>query len=66
MKSYSSREIIKLLKKDGWYEVMSNGGSHRQFKHKHKKGRVTIKHPCKDIPTETLKSIERQANLKFD
>ncbi len=66
MKSYSSREIIKLLKKDGWYEVACNGTSHRQFKHPNKKGRVTVKHPCKDIPTDTLKSIERQAKLKFD
>lgn len=32
MKSYSSREVIKLLKTDGWYEV-SVTGSHHQFKH---------------------------------
>ncbi len=66
MKSYSSREIIKLLKKDGWYEVPCNAGSHIQFKHSIKKGRVTVKHPCKDIPIQTLKSIERQAQLLFD
>lgn len=37
MKSYSSREIIKLLKKDGWYEVHCVG-DHHQFKHPTKKG----------------------------
>ena len=47
MKSYSSREIIKLLKQDGWYEVNVTG-SHHQFKHPTKKGRTTIKHPDKD------------------
>ena len=44
MKSYSSREIIKLLKADGWYEVNVTG-SHHQFKHPTKKGRTTVKHP---------------------
>ncbi len=32
MKDYSSREVIKLLKADGWYEV-GTVGSHHQFKH---------------------------------
>ncbi len=65
MKSYSSREVIAILKKDGWFEVSSSGSSHRQFKHPMKKGRVTVKHPCKDIPTATLKSIESQSGLIF-
>jgi len=43
-KSYSSREIIKMLIADGWYEVGVTG-SHHQFKHPEKKGRTTIKHP---------------------
>lgn len=64
MKSYSSREVIRALKSDGWYEVNVEG-SHHQFKHPAKKGRVTIKHPDKDIPPKTLKSIERQSGLKF-
>ena len=64
MKSYSSREIIQALKADGWYEVNVTG-SHHQFKHPIKKGRVTVKHPDKDIPPKTLKSIERQSGLKF-
>ena len=65
MKCYSSREIIKILKADGWYEV-NVVGSHHQFKHPVKKGRVTVKHPDKDIPPKTLKSIEQQSGLTFD
>ena len=64
MKSYSSREVIKMLKEDGWYEVNVEG-SHQQFKHPVKRGRTTIKHPDKDIPRKTLDSIERQSGLKF-
>lgn len=64
LKSYSSREVIKRLKGDGWYEV-NVVGSHYQFKHPTKKGRTTIKHPDKDIPRKTLDSIERQSGLRF-
>ena len=51
MKSYSSREVIQLLKADGWFEV-NVVGSHHQFKHPTKKGRVPVKHPDKDIPVK--------------
>lgn len=64
MKPYSSKEVIKLLKADGWYLVQTEG-SHHQFKHPTKKGRVTVKDPCRDIPRKTLDSIERQSGLKF-
>lgn len=65
MKSYSSREVIKMLKADGWYEV-NCVGDHHQFKHPEKKGKVTVAHPSKSIPLRTLKSIEMQSGLKFD
>ncbi|MBE8950451.1 MAG: type II toxin-antitoxin system HicA family toxin [Quinella sp. 3Q1] len=65
MKSYSSREVIALLNKDGWYEFNCEG-DHHQFKHPIKKGRVTVPHPRKDIPIGTLKNISRQAGIKFD
>lgn len=65
MKSYSSREVIKILKEDGWYELDTGATSHRQFKHPTKPGRVTVKHPDKDIPRKTLDSIERQSGIKF-
>ena len=64
MKSYSSREVIKMLKADGWYEV-NVVGSHHQYKHPNKQGRTTVKHPDKDIPFSTLKRIEEQSGLKF-
>lgn len=62
MRSYSSREVIKMLKQDGWYEV-NCVGDHHQFKHLTKKGRVTITHPRKDTPLGTLKSILAQAGI---
>ena len=62
MKSYSSREVIKILKQDGWYEV-NCVGDHHQFKHPTKRGRVTITHPRKDIPLGTFKSILAQAGI---
>lgn len=64
MKNYSSREVIKMLLDDGWYEVDCRG-SHHQFKHPTKKGRTTVKHPDKNIPPKTLKSIEKQSGLSF-
>lgn len=64
MKGYSSKEVIALLKADGWYEV-NVVGSHHQYKHPTKKGRTTVKHPDKDIPMKTLKRIEEQSGLKF-
>lgn len=64
MKRYSSREVLQILSRDGWYEV-SCVGDHHQLKHPTKPGRVTITHPKKDIPIGTLKNIERQAGLKF-
>jgi predicted RNA binding protein YcfA (HicA-like mRNA interferase family) len=59
-----SRTIIKMLKRHGWYEV-ANSGSHLQFRHAERKGRVTVPDPKKDIPIGTLRSIERQAGIKF-
>jgi predicted RNA binding protein YcfA (HicA-like mRNA interferase family) len=58
-----SRDVIKQLQKNGWYEV-SQVGSHKQFKHPTKKGRVTVPHPSRDIPMGTLKSIEK-AGIKL-
>ena len=60
----NSRELIKLLKADGWFEV-AQVGSHKQFKHAVKAGRVTVPHPKRDIPPGTLKSIEKQAVIKL-
>ncbi|KQQ36849.1 hypothetical protein ASG19_10730 [Rhizobium sp. Leaf306] len=59
-----SGDIISALKADGWYEV-ARKGSHVQFKHPRKLGRVTVPHPKRDIPVGTLKSIEKQAGLNL-
>ena len=59
-----SRAVIKRLKQDGWQEV-AKVGSHSQFQHPDKKGRVTVPHPKKDIPIGTLKSSERQSGIRF-
>nr|WP_144352799.1 type II toxin-antitoxin system HicA family toxin [Sporomusa termitida] len=58
------REILKLLKQDGWYEVEQEG-SHRQFKHPVKKGKVTVPVHSKndDLTPRTEKSILKQAGL---
>lgn len=65
MKSYSSREVIKMLEKDGWFLIRITG-SHHHFKHPTKPGLVTVKHPDKDIPKKTLKSISIQSELIFE
>ena len=57
-----SREIIRRLEADGWFRV-AQAGSHVQFKHAVKPGRVTVPHPKKDLPAGTLRSIERQAGI---
>lgn len=59
-----SSDVISALKADGWFEVATRG-SHVQFKHRDKKGRVTVPHPKRDIPIGTLKSIEKQSGLKL-
>ena len=56
----NSRKIIQMLERDGWLHVATKG-SHRQFRHPVKTGRVTVPHPDKDIPRGTVVSIYRQA-----
>jgi predicted RNA binding protein YcfA (HicA-like mRNA interferase family) len=60
------REVLRLLRDDGWYLVRIIG-SHRQFKHPVKKGKVTVAgRPSMDLHPATLKSILRQAQLETD
>jgi predicted RNA binding protein YcfA (HicA-like mRNA interferase family) len=58
----TSTALIKRLESDGWYEVAQKG-SHKQFKHPTKTGKVTVPYPKKDIPLGTLNSILKQAGL---
>jgi predicted RNA binding protein YcfA (HicA-like mRNA interferase family) len=58
------REAIKLVESDGWY-LVSTKGSHRQYKHPTKPGRVTTAgKPSDDIAPGTLNSVLKQAGLK--
>ncbi|MDX1587419.1 MAG: type II toxin-antitoxin system HicA family toxin [Oleiphilaceae bacterium] len=56
-------EVIKLLEKDGWFEVKVKG-SHHQFKHPTKRGKITVPHSKAELPQGTLNSIWKQAGLK--
>lgn len=58
------RDAVKLIEADGW-RVVTTRGSHRQFKHETKPGRVTIAgHPSDDLAPGTYNSILKQAGLK--
>jgi predicted RNA binding protein YcfA (HicA-like mRNA interferase family) len=57
-------EILAMLKADGWHLVATRG-SHRQFKHPVKSGRVTVPgKPSDDLAPGTLNSVLKQAQLK--
>ncbi|MEP7009601.1 MAG: type II toxin-antitoxin system HicA family toxin [Acidobacteriota bacterium] len=57
-------EILRRLQSDGWYLVATRG-SHRQFKHAGRPGRVTVPgKPSDDLAPGTLNSILKQAGLK--
>jgi predicted RNA binding protein YcfA (HicA-like mRNA interferase family) len=58
------RDVIKLIERDGW-QLVHTVGSHQQYKHPTKPGRVTVAgKPGKDVPEGTRKSILRQAGLE--
>jgi len=58
------RDAIKLVESDGW-RMVAQKGSHRQYRHPAKKGRVTIAgHPSTELDPGTKSSILRQAGLK--
>ena len=64
MATVKVREVLTMLEADGWYLVTIRG-SHRQFKHAIKTGRVTVAgKPSDDIAPGTLNSILKQAALK--
>ena len=58
------REIVRRLEQDGWF-LVATSGSHRQFKHDRKPGRVTVAGKnSDDLAPGTLNSILKQAGLK--
>lgn len=65
MKRFKVKDILKMLKDDGWYLNKHNGTSHRQFKHPTKKGKVTINgKPSDTLSQELLNSIFKQAGWR--
>lgn len=58
----NSRAVIRAIEKAGWVHV-STKGSHWQFKHPERPGRVTVPHPKRDLPIGTIRSIERQSGV---
>lgn len=61
------KQVEKIILDDGWYQIISNSGSHRQYKHPTKKGKVTIAYHGnkKELSEKTVKSIMVQAEVKF-
>ena len=62
----TAKEVIKLLKADGWFELKGKGSGHQQFKHPEKNGKVTVAvHGSRDLSIDELKSIEKQSGVKL-
>lgn len=56
------REVIEMIQRDGWYQVATKG-SHRQYKHPTKPGRVTVAgKPSQDLAPGTLNSTSNRRN----
>lgn len=65
MKKLKVREVIRLLEKDGWYNIKANAGDHRQFKHPTKKGKVAVRGKKNDtLDDSLLLSIWKQAGWR--
>ena len=62
MKIWNARELIREIKRDGWYRVPAEGG-HLQFKHPVKQGKVTIPNHKGDMTKRVAKSVLKQAGL---
>ena len=60
----NATQVIRLLKKYGW-KLKTQKGSHKQFIHPERSGKITVADHGKDeIPPGTLKSIKRQAGIE--
>jgi len=58
------RDLLKLIEDNGWFQVTQKG-SHRQFRHPERLGRVTVAgHPSQEMDKGTLNIILKQAGLK--
>ncbi len=61
-KEMKFREVEDMILKDGWYQVKQKG-SHHQYKHPTKPGKVTIPEHGGDLNLDTVKSIMKQAGI---
>ncbi len=61
--SMNPKEMEKLILADGWM-FKSQKGSHKQYIHPTKQGKVTIPFHNKDLPKKTENQIRKQAGLK--
>ncbi|MBR3786488.1 MAG: type II toxin-antitoxin system HicA family toxin [Firmicutes bacterium] len=62
----NAKELEKILFSDGW-AVKNQKGSHRQYIHPTKKGKVTIPfHGKQDIHLSVVKSILKQAGINIE
>ena len=59
----NSKELIKLLEKDGWV-LRGSKGSHHVFNHPHKAGHITVPHPKKDLGIGLVQKLLKQAGMK--
>lgn len=59
----TARELEKILLADGWY-YFDTRGSHKQFKHLEKPGKITIPQHKGDVNIKTANTILKQAGLK--
>ena len=58
------RDVIRMVERDGWYHVKTRG-SHRQYKHPVKRGKVTIAgHPNIEMAPGTFRGIMKQAQMR--
>lgn len=58
------QDVLAMLRREGWV-LIGQKGSHRQFRHPGKPGKVTVAgRPSKDLAPDTYQSILRQTGLK--
>ena len=58
------RDVIRMVERDGWYHVRTRG-SHRQYRHPVKRGKVTIAgHPNIEMALGTFRGVLKQAQMK--
>jgi predicted RNA binding protein YcfA (HicA-like mRNA interferase family) len=59
----NSKELIKVLEKDGW-ALRGSKGSHHIFHHSFKSGHIVVPHPKKDLGVGLVQKVLKQAQIK--